>query len=121
MPKAPPVGRRMISKNDSIPPEHLLVTARLQYLPHLHRIARGNFLEGYSQLIGGDAGEALEHRPQLLQRLGLFGISVATAIHSSTLRWEPVRLPYIQTPSDRRGRSLERNCWALSSMSCVSA
>jgi hypothetical protein len=37
-----------------------------------------DLLEGYGQLIGRDAGETLEHRPQLLQHLGLFGGSVAT-------------------------------------------
>src|ERR1700733_1915106 len=57
---------------------HLFLTDRLHDLPHLHRIARGNFLEGYGQLIGRDTGEVLEHRPQLLQHLGLFGVGMAT-------------------------------------------
>src|SRR5580698_4632630 len=46
-------------------------------LPHLHRIARGNFLEGYGQLIGRNTAEILEHRPQLLQHLVLVLIGVA--------------------------------------------
>src|ERR1700733_2907267 len=56
----------------------LFVADGLHDLPHFHRIARGNFLDGHGQLIGRDAGEVLEHRPQLLERLGLFRVSVAT-------------------------------------------
>jgi hypothetical protein len=55
----------------------LLVRDVRHDLSHLHRIARGNFLEGYGQLIGRDAGEVLEHRPQLLQHLGLVLTAVA--------------------------------------------
>src|SRR5580698_8143260 len=48
-------------------------------LPHLHRIARGNLLDGDGQLIGRNTSEVLEHRPQLLQRLGFVLIGVAAA------------------------------------------
>ena len=56
-----------------------LMTDGVHDLSHLHRIARGNFLQGYGQLIGRDAGNVLEHRPQLLQHVGFVFIGVATA------------------------------------------
>src|ERR1700677_4716168 len=60
-----------------LPRGRTLVTDGLHDLSHLHRIARRDFLERYRQLIGRDTGEVLEHRPQLLQHLGLFGVGMA--------------------------------------------
>ena len=68
---------KAIALPSSKPDLQLFATDRLHDLPHLHRVARGNFLEGYDQLIGRNTGQLLEHRPQLLQHLGLVLIDVA--------------------------------------------